>query len=109
MSKLQSKEADLLFEAILSLRDTQECYCFFEDICTIKELQSLIQRFQVACQLDAGKNYMEVYESTGVSSATISRVNKCLVYGNGGYRMALDRMNEAGRIEYESTDDSEKG
>ena len=98
MSKLRSKEADLLFEAILSLRDTQECYCFFEDICTIKELQSMVQRFQVACQLDAGKNYNEVYEDTGVSSATICRVNKCLHYGSGGYRIALDRMKKDGGI-----------
>ena len=109
MSKLQSKEADLLFEAVLSLQNVQECYRFFEDICTIKEMQSLVQRFQVACQLDAGKNYLEVYDSTGVSSATISRVNKCLVYGNGGYRMALDRLKEAGRISDESTDDIKKG
>lgn len=109
MSKLHTKEVDLLFEAILSLQNTQECYLFFEDICTIKELQSLAQRFQVACQLDAGKNYMEVYDSTGVSSATISRVNKCLVYGNGGYRVALDRLKESGRIGDEFTDDIKKG
>ena len=109
MGKIRHPGEELFFEAVMSLKTQEDCRQFFEDICTIKELQSLVQRFQVACQLDAGKNYMEVYESTGVSSATISRVNKCLVYGNGGYRMALDRMNEAGRIEYESTGDSEKG
>ena len=72
---------------------------FFEDICTIKEVQAMSQRLQVAGQLDAGKNYAEVYEDTGVSSATISRVNKCLVYGNGGYRMVLDRLKKAGDSE----------
>lgn len=109
MRKLQNKEAELLFEAILSLRDTEECGRFFEDICTIKELQSMVQRFQVACQLDAGRNYLEVYESTGVSSATISRVNKCLVYGEGGYRLALERLKERGRISDESADNLKKG
>lgn len=109
MSKLRNKDADMLFEAILSLQSVDECYRFFEDICTIKELQSLIQRFQVARELDAGRNYMEVYESTGVSSATISRVNKCLVYGDGGYRMVLDRLQESGRICDESTDDFKQG
>ena len=64
----------------------------FEDICTIKELQAMAQRWQVARQLAAGRNYNEVYEDTGVSSATISRVNKCLLYGNGGYRIALERL-----------------
>ena len=109
MSKLRNQEADLLFEAILTLENVEECYRFFEDICTIKELQSMAQRFQVARELDAGRNYLEVYESTGVSSATISRVNKCLVYGDGGYRLALERMKASGRIGNESTDNSEKG
>lgn len=89
-----SKEADALFEGILQLKTVEECYKFFEDICTIKEFMALTQRFQVACQLDSGKNYLEVYEDTGVSSATICRVNKCLLYGGGGYRLVLDRLKE---------------
>lgn len=97
MKKMRNEEMDLLFEAVLSLKTVEECQLFFEDICTIKELQSLAQRFQVACQLDAGRNYNEVSEDTGVSSATISRVNKCLVYG-GGYQTALERLKKAGKI-----------
>ena len=79
---------DLFFEAILSLRTVEDCRLFFEDVATIKELQAMSQRFRVACLLDSGENYIEVSESTGASSATISRVNRCLVYG-GGYRSGL--------------------
>ena len=86
---------DLFFEAILSLRTLEDCRLFFEDVATIKELQAMSQRFRVACLLDSGENYIEVSESTGASSATISRVNRCLVYG-GGYRTALDRLKESG-------------
>lgn len=99
MSKELSEQMDVLFEAVLSLKTAEECRAFFEDVCTIKELQAMAQRFEVACQLDAGKNYNEVYEDTGVSSATICRVNKCLVYGAGGYRTVLARLKEAGKIE----------
>ncbi len=88
----------LLYEAVLTLRTPEECRLFFEDICTIKELQAMQQRFQVACQLNAGKNYNAVYADTGVSSATICRVNKCLVYGDGGYRTVLERLKKAGKI-----------
>ena len=69
---------DLFFEAILSLRTVEDCRLFFEDVATIKELQAMSQRFRVACLLDSGENYIEVSESTGASSATISRVNRCL-------------------------------
>ena len=102
MDHPHSKEAKLLFEAILSLESIEECQHFFEDICTIKELQDLTQRFQVACQLDAGKNYNQVSTDTGVSSATISRVNKCLLYGSGGYRTTLQRLKKAGKLPNES-------
>ena len=91
-------EQDTLFEAILTLKTVEDCRLFFQDICTIKELQAMEQRLQVACQLDAGRNYNEISEDTGVSSATICRVNKCLLYGEGGYRMALERLKEAGEI-----------
>ena len=92
----RSQDLDYLFEAILTLQSVDECYLFFEDVCTIKELQSMAQRMQVAKQLNANKNYLQVYEDTGVSSATISRVNKCLQYGAGGYKIALDRLSDAG-------------
>lgn len=82
---------DLFYEAILSLQTAEECRLFFEDISTIKELQAMTQRLRVACLLDEGRNYLEVSEATGASSATISRVNRCLTYG-GGYRAALDNL-----------------
>ena len=92
MTKLRNPDTDQLFEGILKLRSVEECYRFFTDICTIKELQAMTQRLQVAKQLHEGRNYNEVYRDTGVSSATICRVNKCLNYGDGGYRTVLDRL-----------------
>ena len=92
MDKLRNPETDLLFAGILKLQTVDECYRFFTDICTIKELQSLSQRLQVAKQLSEGRNYNEVCRDTGASSATICRVNKCLNYGDGGYRMVLERL-----------------
>ena len=82
-----------LFEAIAALKTPEECRLFFQDICTIKELQAMAQRFRVAAQLRDNKNYNEIQADTGASSATISRVNKCLLYG-GGYRLVLDRLKE---------------
>ena len=92
MSKLRNPDTDLLFEGILKLSSVEECYRFFTDICTIKELQAMTQRLQVAKQLSEGRNYNEVCRDTGVSSATICRVNKCLNYGDGGYKTVLDRL-----------------
>ena len=92
MSKLRNPETDLLFQGILQLQTVEECYRFFTDICTIKELQAMTQRLQVAKQLSEGRNYNEVCRDTGVSSATICRVNKCLNYGDGGYKTVLDRL-----------------
>ena len=92
MDKLRNPETDLLFEGILTLRTVEECYRFFTDICTIKELQAMTQRLQVAKQLREGRNYNEVCRDTGASSATICRVNKCLNYGDGGYRTVLERL-----------------
>lgn len=83
---------DKLFHAILTLNAVDECYDFFEDICTIKEIQELAQRFDVADLLWAGKSYSEINQATGASTATICRVKKCLVYGNSGYQLALERM-----------------
>ena len=91
-SKFQNKEIDDLFEAILALENQEECYRFFEDICTIKELQSIAQRLQVAKLLREKKTYSDIEEITKASTATISRINKCLVYGSDGYRLILDRL-----------------
>ena len=92
MARGMSPEMQELFEGILSLQTLEECERFFTDICTIKELQALTQRLQVAKQLYEGRNYNEVCRDTGVSSATICRVNKCLNYGDGGYKTVLDRL-----------------
>ena len=86
---------DHLFRAILSLQNIDECYEFFEDVCTVKELQDLAQRFQIAVLLDQGLNYQSIVKEVDTSSTTISRVNNCLNYGTGGYRDALDRMKAA--------------
>jgi TrpR-related protein YerC/YecD len=86
-----------LYEAMALLQTPQECRAFLRDICTIKELQAMAQRLEVALRLDEGQNYNAVCEQTGASTATISRVYKCLVYGDGGYRLVLDRMREEKR------------
>lgn len=81
-----------LFEAILTLQNEEECYNFFEDVCTVNELLSLAQRFEVAKMLTEKHTYMEVAEQTGASTATISRVNRSLNYGKDGYEMVFGRM-----------------
>ncbi len=90
-SKLKDAHMDELFQGILSLSSVEECYNFFEDLCTITELRAMAQRFQVAKMLDEGQIYSDIVKETGASTATISRVNKCLIYGTDGYRMVLDR------------------
>lgn len=94
MKKLKNKDVDALFEAILSLKTVDECYSFFEDACTIKEIIEIAQRLKAAKMLKSGVNYADISKETGMSTATISRVNKCLEYGNGGYNIVLDRLNE---------------
>jgi TrpR-related protein YerC/YecD len=96
--KLKEPAVDLLFAAILSLRDIAECYAFFEDICTVAEIKSLAQRLHVAIMLRDGRTYTDICESTGVSTATISRVNRCLEYGADGYKIVLDRLEAAGQL-----------
>jgi TrpR-related protein YerC/YecD len=91
-SKLKSSLIDQLFRVILSLKNEEECYRFFEDVCTIKELQDLATRFEVARLLDQKKSYVDIVKSTLASSATISRVNRCLQYGAEGYQLALKRI-----------------
>ena len=92
MEKLDAKMADQFYSAILSFKTKEECRAFFDDICTIKELQDLMQRLQVASMLSKGMNYQEISKETSVSSATISRVNRCLNYGDGGYNIVLGRL-----------------
>jgi len=93
MSKnIKTPAVDYLFDAILSLKDQDECYAFFDDICTVNELLSLSQRFEVAAMLRARKTYLEIAEKTGASTATISRVNRSLNYGNDAYDMVFSRI-----------------
>lgn len=90
--KLKTNAVDQLFEAILSLETKEECYAFFEDLCTVNELLSLSQRFEVAAMLRSHKTYLEIAEKTGASTATISRVNRSLNYGNDGYNTLFERL-----------------
>ena len=85
-------DLDMLFKAILELQNIEECYKFFEDIATITELKAISQRIQVAKMLKEKKVYTEIAEATGASTSTISRVNKCLNYGQDGYNIVLDRI-----------------
>ena len=95
MSKTIHTEAvDQLFDAILSLKTKEECYTFFEDVCTINELLSLSHRFEVAKMLREHRTYLEIAEKTGASTATISRVNRSLNYGNDGYDMVFERIGD---------------
>lgn len=90
--KIRTEAVDHLFQGILSLKDKEECYTFFEDICTINELLSLSQRFEVAKMLRDHRTYLEIADKTGASTATISRVNRSLNYGNDGYDMVFERI-----------------
>ena len=95
MSKqLRTEAVDHLFDAILSLQNKEECYTFFEDVCTVNELLSLSQRFEVAKMLRDQKTYLDIAEKTGASTATISRVNRSLNYGNDGYDMVFSRLQD---------------
>ena len=93
-SKMKSEETDHLFEAILSLKDLEECYRFFDDLCTFSEIQAMTQRLQVAEMLEAANTFSQISKEIGVSSATITRVNKCISYGADGYKIVLKRMKE---------------
>ena len=92
MASFHSEETDHLFQALLTLQSVEECYQFFEDICTIREIESISQRLEVARLLKAGRVYTDIAAVTGASTATISRVNRSLVYGAEGYKKALERM-----------------
>ena len=92
---MRNESLDRLFEAILSLKSIDECYRFFEDVCTVKEMCEIAQRLDVARYLSQGKNYQEISGLTGASTATISRVSKCLNYGSGGYALVLKKEGDA--------------
>ncbi len=90
--KLRTQEVKELFEAILTLEDVEECFAFFEDVCTVNEVLSIAQRFAVAKMLRTKETYKDIAEKTGASTATISRVNRALNYGNDGYDLVFGRI-----------------
>ena len=96
ISKIKDEKLDFLFNAILTLDNVEDCYSFFEDLCTVSELQEMSRRMQAARMLRANAVYADIASQTGLSTATISRVNRCLKYGNEGYNKVLDTM-EANR------------
>ena len=91
----KNEATDKLFQSFLHLKTVEECYQYFEDLCTIKEVLAMAQRLEVAKLLDAGVSYQKITDDTGVSSATVGRVKRCLDYGTGGYRLILDREDAA--------------
>lgn len=93
--KIQTTAVDQLFEAILCLKNKEDCYSFFEDLCTVNELLSLSQRYEVASMLREKRTYLEIAEKTGASTATISRVNRSLNYGNDGYELVFSRLGQS--------------
>jgi TrpR-related protein YerC/YecD len=94
LDKIKGKELEQLFEAILSLDSMEECYLFFDDLCTVNEMKSMAQRLEVARMLREKQTYSTIEQETGASTATISRVKRCLNYGNGGYLISLERIQE---------------
>jgi TrpR-related protein YerC/YecD len=97
MRSFRTESTDRLFKVISQLNTVEECYDFFEDLCTIKEIQDMSQRLDTAILLSTGKSYQKIAEEISVSTATISRVNKCLEYGSGGYRAVIEKINEGGK------------
>ena len=95
-SKIKDEKLDFLFQAILTLETVEDCYSFFEDLCTVSELQEMSRRMQAARMLRSNAVYADIAAQTGLSTATISRVNRCLKYGSDGYNKALDKL-EANR------------
>lgn len=92
MTKKDKNDIKKLYNAILSLKSLEECEYFFDDICTIQEIEALAQRLEVACQLKDGKSYVDINKTTGASTATICRVSKALNYGDGGYNLVIERL-----------------
>ena len=96
MPKPEKRQLERLYKAVLSLDSMEQCAAFFDDICTIQELDAISQRLEVANLLHQGKNYVDINKLTGASTATICRVSKCLSYGVGGYRTVIEKMEQAG-------------
>ena len=92
MGDYHNKSIDNLFKVVSELKTVEECYAFFEDLCTIREIQDMAQRLETAILLSKGENYQNISQKVGVSSATISRVNRCLNYGSGGYKAAIEKL-----------------
>ena len=95
MTQWHNEMTDNLMKVLAETTSVEECYSLLEDLCTIKEIMDMGQRLEVAKLISQGKNYQEITKVTGVSTATISRVNKCLSYGSGGYRQALLKLSES--------------
>ena len=95
MKNIHNELTDRLFETILGLNSIDECYAFFEDLCTVNEIRDMSQRLEVARLIDMGLSYNQIFEKTGVSTATIGRVKKCVDYGEGGYQAAIERFKKA--------------
>lgn len=95
MKDIHSASADRLFQGILTLKTVEECYALFEDLCTMKEIEDMAQRLDTAILLEKGDSYMSIAEEVGVSTATISRVSRCLNYGTGGYRRVINALKAA--------------
>lgn len=94
ISKIKNENTDSLFEAILTLKTLDDCYAFFDDLCTVPEIKAMAQRFAVAKMLDEGEIYTEIVANTGASTATISRVNRALNYGSDGYTLTINRLKD---------------
>ncbi|MBQ6980216.1 MAG: hypothetical protein IJQ07_06195 [Clostridia bacterium] len=92
MGDYHNKSIDNLFKVVSELKTVEECYAFFEDLCTIREIQDMAQRLETAVLLNKGENYQNISQKVDVSSATISRVNRCLNYGSGGYKAAIEKL-----------------
>ena len=92
MPKFRCESVDRLFQTFLNLETLEDCYAYFEDLCTIKEILDMSQRLDTAILLSKGLSYQKIAEQVEVSSATIGRVSKCLNYGNGGYKKAIDQL-----------------
>ena len=89
---IKNPATDRLFQAFLSLKDVEDCYTFFQDLCTMKELGDMAQRLEAACLLLEGKTYDQISKQVEISTATISRINRCIQYGAGGYQEVLERI-----------------
>lgn len=107
INKIRGRVLDQLFNSILTLETLEDCYIFFDDLCTVNELQSMAQRLEVARMLREGYTYHQIEADTGASTATISRVKRCLNYGNDGYKMALERLEKLNKLDRENQEKKE--